>query len=231
MYKLLIADPSEPYTDALAEIFRHEFELKICRDGETALQLLLSFQPDILVLNLHLPYKDGLTLLQQSAHRPRVILAITPFLDAYIAQSAGNVGIQYVMIMPTVEALRVRLMDMVTTLIQPKKDPGSQIVVHLHSLNFHTHLDGYHQLRIGIPMFAKNPNIRLGKELYPAIAEHFNLSDPRTVEHSIRNAIENAWLNADPAVWAKYFLPGADGKISCPTNKAFITAIAEKLEL
>lgn len=230
MYKLLIADPSEPYTDALAEIFCHEFALKICHDGETALQTLLSFVPDILVLNLQLPYKDGLTLLQQSAHRPRVVLAVTPFVDSYVAQAAADVGIQYLMIMPTVEALRVRLMDMVTTMMMPKKDPASQILVHLHSLNFHTHLDGYHQLRVGIPIFAQNPNIRLGKELYPAIAAHFNLPDPRTVEHSIRNAIENAWRHRDPAVWAKYFPSEADGTIRCPSNKSFIIGIAEKLE-
>ena len=129
----------------------------------------------------------------------------------------------------SVECLRVRLMDMLTAMTQPQKDLPGQTAVHLHTLNFRTHLDGYHQLLVGIPLFANNPDIRLSKELYPAIAAHFKLPDARTVEHSVRNAIEDAWLRRDPAVWANYFLPNADGKIPCPTNKKFFAAIAEKL--
>ncbi|MBR2937271.1 MAG: hypothetical protein IKB80_02080 [Oscillospiraceae bacterium] len=229
MLKLLIADASEPYAEALEAVFKNEFDLRICHDGESALETLLSFQPDALVINLRLPYKDGLTVLQESAHRPRVILAITPFMSPYVEQLAADLGIQYVMIMPTVESLRVRLMDMVSTAIAPKKDLTAQTLLHLHILNFHTHLDGYHQLRVGIPLFFNNPDICLSKELYPVVAAHFKLPDARTVEHSIRKAVEDAWRRKDPAVWAGYFPPGADGKIPCPTNKKFFAAIAEKL--
>ena len=76
MYKLLIADSSEPYTDALREVFHKEFELQTCQDGETALELLSSFSPDVLVINLMLPFKDGLTVLQESAFRPKVYVKI-----------------------------------------------------------------------------------------------------------------------------------------------------------
>ena len=228
MLKLLIADASEPYTDALEAVFENEFDLRICHDGETALETLLSFRPDALVINLRLPYKDGLTVLQQSAHRPRVILAVTPLVNPYVEHLAAELGVQYMMIMPTVESLRVRLIDMLNTIAEPQNDLQNQTTMHLHALNFSTHLDGYHQLRVGIPMFFENPDICLSKELYPAIAAHFKYPDPRTVEHSIRNAIENAWRHRDPAVWAAYF-PDSTDKPRCPTNKKFFAAIAEKL--
>lgn len=228
MLKLLIADASEPYTDALEAVFANEFDLRICHDGESALETLLSFQPDALVINLSLPYKDGLTVLQQSAHCPRVILAIAPFVSPYVEHLAVDLGIQYVMIMPTVESLRVRLMDMLTTMTEQKKDLPGQTALLLHILNFHTHLDGYHQLCVGVPLYFNNPDICLSKELYPAIAARFQL-DPRTVEHSIRKAIEAAWRHRDPTVWAGFFLPNAEGNIPCPTNKKFFAAIAEKL--
>ena len=230
MHKLLIVDASESFTDALTDVFKNEFDLQICHDGETALEQLLSFQPEVLILNLMLPFKDGLTVLQESAHRPRVILAVCPYVNTYIEQAAINLGVQFIMIMPTVNALRVRLMDMIAT-IAPKSDPSNQTQVHLHILNFLTHLDGYHQLCIGIPIFAKNPNMRLSKELYPAIAAHFGYPDARTVEHSIRKAIEAAWTCKNTAVWAKYFPPKSDGTIPCPTNKEFISHVAEMLEL
>ena len=228
MLKLLIADCSEPFTEALEAVFKNEFDLRICYDGETALETLLSFRPDALVINFQLPYKDGLTVLQESAYRPRVILAVTSYMSPYMEQAVVDAGVQYVMIMPKVSNLRVRLMDMIAAADTPKKDLTAQTVLHLHMLNFRTHLDGYYQLQVGIPIFSENPDICLSKELYPAIAKHFKYPDPRTVEHSIRNAIENAWRNREPAVWAAYFPDNSD-KPHCPTNKKFFAAIAEKL--
>lgn len=231
MPKLLIADSSEPFTDALSKVFRNEFDLQICHDGETALELLLSFRPDVLILNFMLPFKDGLTVLQESAHTPDVILAVCPYVNAYIEQAAVSLGVQYIMIMPTVNALRVRLMDMVANATSPKADLAGQTTLHLHSLNFLTHLDGYHQLCVGIPLLAENPNMRMSKELYPAIAKHFGLRDARTVEHSIRKAIASAWNCKTDAVWAKYFPPDTHGTIPCPSNKEFISKLAQMLEL
>ena len=231
MYKLLIADSSEPFTDALKEVFENDFDLQICQDGETALEMLLDLQPDALVINLSLPFKDGLTVLQESAHRPKVILAIASYLNDYIEQAAIDLGVQFIAIMPTVNSLRVRLMDMICSTFTPKEDLQGQTVVHLHILNFLTHLDGYQQLRVGIPLYFRDPGMRLSKELYPAIAKHFGLADDRTVEHSIRKSISSAWDRRDPVVWAKYFPPGPDGVAHCPTNKEFISRIAQLLEL
>ena len=230
MLKLLIADASKPFCDALEEIFCNEFQVKVCHDGETAFELLRSFQPDVLVFNFHLPFQDGLTALQLSGHRPRVILGITPYFSPYSEQSAAAAGVQYIMIMPTVQALRVRLMDMVATIDGEIATPAKQTAIHLHSLGFATHLDGYNQLCIGIPMFAEDPEKRLSKELYPAIAQQVGCKDGRSVEHSIRKAIEGAWKRRNRLIWDNYFTPSASGEIPCPTNKAFICRIAELLK-
>ena len=226
MLKLLIADASQPFIDALQDVLKNEFEVQTCQDGETALEILADFQPDVLVLSLMLPFKDGLTVLQETSHKPGVILAVSSYANTYIEQTATALGVQYIMIMPTVNALRVRLMDMVATTITPKENLHHQTAVHLHILNLFTHLDGYQQLCVGIPIFAQQPNMRLSKELYPAIAEHFHLPDARTVEHSIRKAIAAAWIRRNPLVWEKYF----PSITECPTNKAFICRLAELLE-
>ncbi|MBQ8881654.1 MAG: hypothetical protein IJ030_05740 [Oscillospiraceae bacterium] len=224
MLKLLIADPSEPFARSLGAELRGEFEIKICTDGVSTLEILQSFRPDALVLNVMLPRKDGLTILQESAYKPRIILGIMPRNFEYAYQRAIDLGVQYVLISPAVSVLRLRLMDMLKT-ASPNADPGEQAAIHLHILNFHTHLDGYRQLCVGIPIFAKNPGQLLSKELYPAIAAALGLTDPRTVEHSIRKSIADAWRRRDPAVWGKYFPPSRNP----PTNKAFLSAIAELL--
>jgi len=231
MQKLLIVDASSIFTDALKEVFQNEFQLHICHDGETALEAMLSFQPDALVINLILPYKDGLTVLQESAHKPKVILAMVPNITDYVAVMAERLDIDYVMVMPKISTLRVRLMDLVANATHKSMDSEAQTAVHLHALNFPTHLDGYRQLCVAVPLFAANPNMRLSKELYPAIAKHFDLPDARTVEHSIRKAIGAAWSKKNPSVWTKYLPPKADGTIPCPSNKAFISRLAEMLVL
>lgn len=229
MQKLLIADPSDGFTDGLVGVFKNDFTIEVCHDGNSAKELLQSFQPDVLVINLLLPYTDGLTVLQQSTHQPAVILAVAPYVTPYIEHRAASLGIQYLMITPAIQALRVRLLDLVANTAAPKASPADQTILLLHTLHFQTHLDGYQQLCIGIPMFARSPGMRLSKELYPAIAGKFGPLDARTVEHSIRKSIESAWRHKDPLIWAKYFPPDEKGRIPCPSNKVFISRLAELL--
>ena len=231
MQRLLIADPSEPFADAVAAVLQNEFLVQCCHDGETALEKLLSFRPDVLILNFRLPFKDGLTVLQESAHKPQVILGISTFLNPYVEQTASLLGVQYIMTMPTVNALRVRLMDMLSNAGNSAEALTGQAALHLHILNFPTHLHGYRQLCVALPLFVVNPNISLSKELYPTIAKHLGLSDARTVEHSIRKAIAAAWEHHDPVVWAKYFPAKQDGSIPCPSNKTFLSCLSEMLTL
>lgn len=153
-----------------------------------------------------------------------MILALTHFLPPYAEKRALELGIQYILFSPTINTLRVRLLDMIAE-TQPREE--TRVAVHLHSLGFRTNLDGYRQLCEGIPIFARNPGMLVSKELYPAIGKIFSLPDCRTVEHSIRKAITDAWSRRDRVVWERYF-PGAT---TAPTNKAFISKIAEMLQL
>lgn len=229
MRRMLIADPSEACADALARAFCAEFEVKTCLDGETAQELLLSFQPDILILHFSLPFKDGLTVLQETAHVPPIILGITNYINDYIAMRAAALGVGYILQMPTVNTVCVRIADMINT-FEHKDDPEAQLKVHLRTLKISPHLDGYGYLLFGIPLFSKDPQQRLSKELYPVIAAQAGCKDPRSIEHAIRTAIESAWKQRDLNVWVKYFLPGKNGTLHCPTNKEFISRLAQMIQ-
>ena len=112
LQKLLIADSSDIFTGALASALGDCFDIRICADGPSALELLQQDRPDILILNLMLPYKDGLTLLQETSYHPPVILAITMHLSAYVEQTVTALGIDYTMIAPSVDAVALRLKDL-----------------------------------------------------------------------------------------------------------------------
>lgn len=232
MQKLLIADHSESFASALKEALQGEFEICICQDGNAALECLLSFRPDALILNLMLSRKDGLTLLQESAYIPPVVLGITSYANAYIERTAASLGVGYILISPCINSVCVRLSDLIyqTHTAQKQANPQMEAAVHLHILNFATQRDGYQQLCVGIPMFLQDPNQRLTKELYPTVAKLCGCNDGRSVEHSIRLAITSAWQSRDDKVWMKYFPPATNGSIPCPSNKAFISRLAELLE-
>lgn len=231
MQKLLIADGSVIFSSVLANALQDRFQITVCADGKTALELLQKEQPDALILNLMLPHTDGLTVLQKSAFHPRVILAITMHLSSYVEQSIAALGIDYTMICPSVEAVVTRLDDLTrqSSLSAESIDLHALAKHHLHILNMPTHLDGYQQLCLALPMFTENPQQLLTKELYPEVAKQWGSKDGRAVEHSIRKAIQAAWHQRDNALWRKYFAVNHQGHIPCPTNKEFICRLAEIL--
>ena len=233
MQKLLIADSSEVFASALTAALGDQFDIRVCADGPSALHLLQLEQPDILIINLMLPYKDGLTVLQETSHQPPIILAITMHVSAYVEQAVTALGIDYTMIAPSVDTVVIRLKDLTAQYAAPadSTDLHARTVYHLRQLNFPNHLDGYQQLCVALPLFARNPDQFLTKELFPAVAKHFAGKDCRAVEHSIRKAIQAAWKHRDNAIWRKYFPLNANGYILCPTAKEFLCRMAQILRL
>ena len=60
---LVIADDHPLILDAMENLFRLEKDLKVvarCLDGDEALKAVRRHQPDILVLDIQMPAKDGL---------------------------------------------------------------------------------------------------------------------------------------------------------------------------
>ena len=228
MQTLLLVDGSEEVTAAIAYFLGKEFSIHICHDGNAALNLLQTLQPDILLMNLMLPFMDGLTILQESAYRPPVILAWSDFINEYVAESAMSLGVGMLLRTPAPRVVVVRLMDMLSGYTPEEKvhTPEEQVAMQLHHLGFASARDGYRQLCVGVPLFYKDPHQNLSKELYPAIADACDSKTEKCVEHSIRKAIADAWKHRKGSAWEQLF-PGAE---RCPTNKAFIARLAESIK-
>ena len=80
MIKLLIADDSALMRKLLEEIFRDEgdFDIRLARNGTEALELVRSFDPQVVTLDVQMPGMDGLTCLGQimiEAPRPVVMIS------------------------------------------------------------------------------------------------------------------------------------------------------------
>lgn len=231
MRKVLIAHGSEELTNALAQMMGGIFDVTTCTDGITALERIRNVQPDALILDLMLPFKDGLSILEEAAPLlPSVILGFVNERSHYVVTRAHTHGIGYIMLDPSEpRAIVVRLMDMIACSdipLKPYQEPQSEVTNLLLRLGLTPGKDGFTQLRVGIPLYIKDPFQRLTKELYPAIAQLCEYNSGLQVEHSIRTVIQDAWVKRDEALWSKLF-PGCE---KAPTNRLFISRIAAALQ-
>ena len=97
--KVLIATICDAANTALSEVLP-QYEVHICTTGTDALKLIETLRPDILILDLMLPAMDGLTVLRKSGFRPPIILARTNLISPTILQSAADVGVQDILLIP-----------------------------------------------------------------------------------------------------------------------------------
>ncbi len=225
--KLLIADDSDEFRQALAEALSKSYIVRACRSGDQALDLLRSFRPDILVTELMLPELDGLTMLQlamDAGIHPKVLVASSHF-SPYIQAALERLQVDYTMRKPcSLQAVVCRVADFAAELIAlppTSYDPEDLITNVLLRLGLGAHLDGFRYLLTAIPLYAHDRNQAITKELYVAVAEVHD-KDPRQVERSIRSAIDSAWKRRTDKIWAEYFTPGPDDSVPRPSNGRFI---------
>ena len=234
MQKLLIVDATEEFRSALADATKWIYIVRTCGDGEEALELARAFLPDLLVLDLTVAGMDGLSLAQILSRGPNrpVILATTRFTSPYVLDAASRTGIDYMMVKPcNIRAVLARLEDLVNCReprAQARPDPKVSAANLLLALGIHTNNKGYIYLREAIPIYAKDPQQSVTKELYPAVARLCGGSVEQ-VERAIRTAIQRAWNQRDEQIWKLYFVTMPDGSVKRPSNSEFISRLAEQI--
>lgn len=231
--KLLIADASEEFCDALEECLKDGYCIRVCREGNETLQMLEAFRPDVVILDLLLPGMDGVTLLQRAAERGLQVpvLATTRFLSDFMLNAMERLGIGYVMVKPCeISAVAARLRDLLQ--VQKKQtwdaaqwDVCASVDSALRQLGVQTHPRGYACLRHALMEAIREPGQQVTKTLYPKVGKICG-GNAKQVERAIRLLIRQAWLYRNPEVWNAYFSMDLEQIQKCPTNKMFICTIA-----
>ena len=230
--KMLIADPSEQFGKALADTLRGAYILRLSRDGWETMELMESFRPDILVIDLMLPGLDGISILRQTASEGQspMVLAMSRYISDYVAESSAALGVGYLMRKPCdVRATAARISDLTQRLRQPlfsQPDPRTAVTNLLLALGVPTKLRGYACLREAILERMRDPSQSVTKELYPTVAAICGGTAVQ-VERSMRSAIAAAWARGDGEIWKMYF----PGEVERPTNTAFISRLADCVAL
>ncbi len=234
MPKLLIADSDDEFRQSLCDVLKDCCSLRTCSTGCQALDLLHSFRPDVLILDLLLPELDGITLLNRAEADGILpaVLTLSTFQSPYVSAALRKLGIDYMMSKPCdPTAIAAHIQDITADMIPtptPIFDVESAISDLLLSIGFSTKHDGYRYLISAIPLFAADMTQCVTKHLYPAVAKPLG-RDPRQIERSIRNATNIAWRKQDSKVRQQYFPTAPDGSVPRPTNKVLISHLADAL--
>ena len=231
MLKLLIADGTDAFRQALTENLKEHYVVRVCQEGHETLAMLLSFKPDLLVLDLMLPGLEGISVLQRAAESgvEPVVLATTRYCNDYVSDVISRLNVGYVMVKPCdVQAATARLLDLTERLKeQPVVQPDDRTVVSniLLTLGVPTNLRGYCYLRDAILAEIREPGQQVTKTLYPDVGKPYGASGAQ-VERSIRTAIEKAWNLRNDRQWRQYFAADGTGVVPKPSNAVFISTLA-----
>ncbi len=235
---VLIADNSEEFCTQLTAALQGQGFLVVATatDGEQALRLIGEKKPDVLVLDMMLPKRDGISILRSMEHRP-ITLATSGFLTEYVAATAASLGVRYMMLKPCdCSALVERLEEIRGGVPQaPARDKNgieTMVTNIIHEIGVPAHIKGYQYLREAIIIAVNDMDVinAITKVLYPQVAKAFQTT-PSRVERAIRHAIEVAWDRGDLDTLQRFFGYTVSNTKGKPTNSEFIALIADKLQL
>ena len=243
---VIIADNSEEFCSSLSSALRQTKGFQViatATDGEQALRLVSERRPDVLVLDMMLPKRDGISVLKAVSamdRRPKT-LATSGFITDYVSSAAAGLGVQYLMLKPCdTEAVVERLKEIRggETLRKPESrrpdKAGIETLVTgiIHEIGVPAHIKGYQYLREAIIIAVDDMDVinAITKVLYPQVAKTFQTT-PSRVERAIRHAIEVAWDRGDLDTLQRFFGYTVSNTKGKPTNSEFIALIADKLQL
>ncbi len=243
--KVLAVDDNAAQVSMIKKYFNGSENIEVidtASNGEEAISKIESIDFDIMLLDLIMPKKDGISVLEYMKENniSKNVIVLTSFNEEETISSISEYGVKYYALKPFelkgLENIIIKIMKSKRSnneLVEIQ-DKGIQIQITrlLHELGIPSHIKGYQYIRSAILMVYDNPGFIGGitKELYPDLSIKFNTSIQR-VERAIRHAIEVSWLRGDIDLMEEIFGHSVDIDRAKPTNSEFIVTIADKLRL
>ncbi|MDP4090434.1 MAG: sporulation transcription factor Spo0A [Bacillota bacterium] len=259
---VVIADDNREFCNILKDYFSGEKDIEVSgvvHDGRAALEAIQERKPDLIILDMVMPYLDGLGVLERlndmnSSYRPKII-ALSAIGQDSITHRAIALGADYYMVKPfdmSVLLNRIREMfeisktsEEVTTkqhdrdaagMSNTKADDNGSLEDRISEIIWRigipAHIYGYKYIRDAIGMVVQNVELlsSITKILYPTIAEKYHTT-PSRVERSIRHAIEIVWNRGQAEELRDIFGTTLIYSKERPTNSEFIAFIADHIKL
>lgn len=244
-YRLMLVDDNLEFINSLLSFFKSSEDFEViatARDGESATSLYNKIKPDLMLLDIVMPNKDGFSVLQSIDKGNNKVIVLTALSQDIFAVKALELGADYFMMKPcSLPDLYQRMLETVSsTMTKKDKQRNSRtnstieekITNIFISVGIPAHIKGYAFLREAIKMTMDSPEIinSITKRLYPEVATKFSTSASK-VERAIRHAIEVAWNRGKIENINTLFGLRIYTNNEKPTNGEFIALIADKMLL
>ena len=246
MIKLLMVDDNVNLVKMVSEYFKNKDNISlefVAHDGKEGIELIEEKQNefDVLLLDLIMPKKDGLYVLEEMKKRGinKNVIVETSYNTQEVIKQVSDYNVNYFILKPfELDDLENRIMgiskrkDDTKTLDFYHNNLQVSITKILHELGIPSHIKGYQYIREGVSIIFERPETIGGitKELYPELASKFDTIVSR-VERAIRHAIEVSWNRGDWELMEEIFGHSVDIDKAKPTNSEFIVTVADKLRL
>ena len=261
---VLIADDNPDFAMTLIGYLEKEDDMEVigvAKDGKEACDMILNTKPDIVLLDVIMPYLDGLGVLEKisasSMDKKPICIMLSAVGQTKITQQAISLGAEYYVIKPfDIELLIKRIRDI--KYFEPKQNQGATINREIkapyidipkenkksednlealvtnviHELGVPAHIKGYQYLREAIMMVINDIDI-INQITKQLYPEIAEKykTTPSRVERAIRHAIEVAWGRGQSDTVDNIFGYTISAAKGKPTNSEFIAMIADKLRL
>ncbi|MBQ9266714.1 MAG: sporulation transcription factor Spo0A [Clostridia bacterium] len=256
-----IADDNKEFAKLITKFLNTQEDMEvvgIANDGKEAVDLILSKEPDVALLDVIMPQLDGIGVLEKvnasNLTEKTSFIMLSAVGQDTITQKAIMMGAEYYIVKPfDLDTLARRIREVHNGIILPQgasfvrevKAPyiavnsstpvqnlEAQITNVIHEVGVPAHIKGYQYLREAITLAVNDIEVinSVTKLLYPTLARKYKTT-PSRVERAIRHAIEVAWTRGQMDVNNSMFGNTISASKGKPTNSEFIAMIADKLRL
>ncbi|WP_462411068.1 sporulation transcription factor Spo0A [Neobacillus sp. Marseille-QA0830] len=258
MIKIAIVDDNYQFTEIMNDYFMTQDDMKvvgIAYNGLEGMELIRSEEPDLIILDLVMPYSDGLSILGNLhvEKRDTKVLMLTSMGTENIIQKANEYGAAYFLMKPVDLSV---LSDNIRSIcsqegyvanrrfhdhpVIEENKVSNDMIDHklemritdvLRSIGIPANLKGYFFLREAIEMVLSDSGLLGGaggitKVIYPTIADR-HYTTPSRVERAIRHAIEVCWNRGDVEMLKSVFGPAVGQLKDKPANGKFIMLMSD----
>ena len=261
---ILVADDNKEFANIVKEFLSRYDDFNVvgvANDGNEAVDKILNNKPDVVILDIIMPFIDGIGVMQKinesNMDKKPIVLVLSAVSQEKMTKEAIDLGAYCFMLKPfDLEVLAKRIIDVVDEQSENKEyytgalyernthqyvvpnrikhsdNMEVEVTNIIHDIGVPAHIKGHQYLREAIMLAMKDNDILNGVTKQLYPAIADNFhTTPSRVERAIRHAIEVAWGRGKIDTLQSVFGYTINMGKGKPTNSEFIAMVADKLRL